>query len=79
MPRVRVSTTVDAELLREARAATGPGTDASVVEAALTAYLRAHRSAEIDNAYAVAYASQPLDTADVWGDLASWQRTMYSA
>ena len=79
MPRVRVSTTVDAELLREARAAHGPGTDASVVEAALTAYLRAHRSAEIDNAYAVAYASQPLDTSDAWGDLASWQRTMYSA
>ncbi len=79
MPRVRVSTTVDAELLREARAAHGPGTDASVVEAALTAYLRAHRSAEIDNAYAVAYASQPLDTSDAWGDLASWQRAMDSA
>lgn len=34
---------------------------------------------KIDDAYAVAYASRPLDTADVWGDLASWQRTMYSA
>ncbi len=34
---------------------------------------------KIDDAYAVAYASRPLDTADVWGDLASWQRTMDSA
>ena len=76
MARVRVSTTVDESLLREARQAHGAGTDASLLEAALTAYLHARRADEIDEAYAAAYDIQSLDTADAWGDLASWHRVM---
>ena len=56
MARVRVSTTVDDSLLARARAVHGDGTDASLVEAALEAMLREHRSAEIDEAYARGYA-----------------------
>ena len=50
----------------------GDHTDASLLEAALTAYLAQHREAEIDAAYAKAYADHPLDEPDAWGDLASW-------
>jgi len=31
------------------------------------------RSAEIDTAYAAAYAEHPLDETDTWGDLASFR------
>lgn len=75
MTRVRVSTTVDADLIAQARAVCG-GSDASLVEAALTTYLREHRRAEIDRAYEKAYAEQPLNTPDAWGDLASFHEAM---
>lgn len=71
MARVRLSTTVDPELLRRARELL-PGSDASLVEAALTALLKEHRRAEIDAAYAAGYAAHPLDEPDEWGDLASF-------
>lgn len=72
MAKVRVSTTVDAELLERARRTHGDSTDASLLEDALKSYLAAHREAEIDAAYATAYSDQPLEAPDEWGDLASW-------
>jgi hypothetical protein len=72
MPRVRVSTTVDQDLLREARQVLAPANDASVLEAALLALLERHREAQIDASYA-AYDEHPLDEPDEWGDLASWR------
>ena len=72
MPKVRVSTTVDADLLARAREVCSGRTDASLVEAALEALLRQHRSAEIDAAYLRAYRDTPVDETDEWGDLASF-------
>ncbi|QGN58731.1 antitoxin MazE5 [Nostocoides sp. HKS02] len=72
MAKARLSTTVDSELLNRARTVHGKHTDASLLEAALTAYLAQHRDAEIDAAYAKAYAEHPIDEPDAWGDLASW-------
>jgi Arc/MetJ family transcription regulator len=72
MPRARISTTVDSELLADARRIHGGASDAELIDDALTALLARHRAAEIDDAYAVAYAAHPLDEPDAWGDLASW-------
>lgn len=72
MSRVRLSTTVDAELLGRARQVHAGTTDASMVEAALEALLREHRAAEVDEAYLRAYREAPADTPDEWGDLASF-------
>lgn len=74
MPKQRLSTTVDTELLSRARSLSPGSTDASVIERALHALLTAHRRAEIDAAYANAYADHPADEADEWGDLASFGR-----
>lgn len=79
MSKVRVSTTVNAELLAAARQAHGPATDSSLLEEALAAYLAAHRSREIDRKYEAAFAAHPLDEPDAWGDLASWHRAMDAA
>lgn len=72
MPKVRVSTTVDADLLARARKVCSGGTDASLVEAALEALLDRHRSAEIDAAYLRAYHETPVGEPDDWGDLATF-------
>jgi hypothetical protein len=72
MPRIRVSTTVDEQLLYEARRVTEAKTDAAVFDEALHALLLRHRAAEVDRAYA-AYDVQPLDEPDEWGDLASFR------
>ena len=72
MPRIRISTTVDADLLAQARERHGGETDAALVDAALRAFLAHHRAAEIDASYA-AYEDQPLSQPDEWGDLASWR------
>lgn len=73
MARVRLSTTVDADLMEAVRHLR-PGTkDAPLVDEALRALLSMHRGAEIDVAYG-AYDHQPLDQPDEWGDLASWRR-----
>jgi hypothetical protein len=69
MPRIRISTTVDGELLTRARAAHGPSTDSSLLESALEALLRHYRDAAIDQQYARAYAEHPMHTRDDWGDL----------
>ena len=72
MAKVRVSTTVDGELLQRARRAHGKSTDASLLQAALEALLATHREAEVDAAYRRGYAEHPVDEPDEWGDLASW-------
>ena len=73
MPRVRLSTTVDSELLAEARRSRVDASDAVVIDEALRALLARHRAAEIDSAYA-AYDRRPLQVEDDWGDLAAFRR-----
>jgi hypothetical protein len=73
MARVRISTTVDQELLASARRARSGLADSALVDEALASLLARHRAAEIDAAYA-AYETLPLEAADEWGDLASFRR-----
>jgi post-segregation antitoxin (ccd killing protein) len=60
MPRTRISTTVDAELLARARTARSGLADSRLIDEALRALLARQRAAEIDASYA-------------WGDLASFR------
>jgi len=78
MTRIRLSTTVDAELLDSARKIRGGNTDAALIDEALAALLARHRSAEVDASYSV-YDKQPIDEPDEWGDLASWRQAAGSA
>jgi hypothetical protein len=71
MPRVRVSTTVDEQLLASARRARAKLSDSALIDEALTALLARHRAGEIDAAYG-AYDTVPLDASDEWGDLESF-------
>lgn len=73
MSRTRLSTTVDATLLSDARGLRSGLTDAALIDEALAALLARHRAAEVDASYA-AYDVHPLDEADAWGDLASFRR-----
>lgn len=73
MARERVSTTVDGDLLAEARAMRDGSTDAALFDAALAALLARHRAASIDASYA-AYEERPIDEPDEWGDLESFRR-----
>lgn len=72
MARMRVSTTVDEQLLKSARQALAPLTDAALLDQALAALLDRHRAAEIDAGYA-AYDEHPLEEPDAWGDLAAFR------
>jgi hypothetical protein len=72
MARVRVSTTVDEQLLTEARRARSELADSALIDEALAALVARNRSALIDAAYA-AYDEYPLDARDEWGDLASFR------
>lgn len=72
MARVRISTTVDEQLLAEARRTHAGVNDAALVDEALAALLARNRAAEIDSAYA-AYDRLPLNAEDEWGDLASFR------
>ena len=72
MARTRLSTTVDAELLADARRARSGVTDAALVDEALRALVARQRAAEVDASYA-AYDAHPLDEPDAWGDLASFR------
>lgn len=72
MSRIRLSTTVDADLLETARNVRSGDTDAAMIDEALQALVARHRNAEIDASYA-AYDDHPLDEADEWGDLASFR------
>jgi hypothetical protein len=73
MARTRISTTVDQALLDGARRARAAASDAELIDEALSALLARDRAAEIDAAYAAAYAEHPLDEPDEWGDLASFR------
>jgi hypothetical protein len=72
MNRIRISTTVDAELLARARRLRSWRTDAAMIDEALAALLARRRAAELDAAYA-AYDARPLEEPDEWGDLASFR------
>jgi hypothetical protein len=72
MARVRISTTVDQQLLAAAREARTGVNDSSLIDEALGALLARNRAVEIDAAYA-AYDRLPLDARDEWGDLASFR------
>lgn len=72
MARIRLSTTVDADLLAQARGIGAGASDATLVDQALRALLARHRAAEIDAAYAV-YDRHPLDVPDQWGSLAAFR------
>jgi hypothetical protein len=68
MARVRVSTTVDEELLASARRLRGGLNDAALLDEALAALHAKHRGAETDERYR-AYDEHPIDEPDDWGNL----------
>ena len=72
MSRVRVSTTVDEQLLTGARRALDGQPDAVVIDEALRSLLLRHRAAQLDAEYA-AYDDHPIEEPDAWGDLASFR------
>ena len=72
MGRIRVSTTVDEDLLAEARSLRRGTTNAALLDDALRALLARHRAATTDASYA-AYDRYPIDEPDAWGDLASFR------
>ena len=72
MARVRISTTVDQQLLEQARQVKVGVPDSALVDDALAAFLARHRAAEVDAAYG-SYDDHPLDEDDVGGDLASFR------
>lgn len=72
MARVRISTTVDEQLLAAARHSHSGVNDSALIDEALGALLARNRAVEIDAAYA-AYERLPLDARDEWGDLASFR------
>jgi hypothetical protein len=78
MSRIRVSTTVDGELLTQARATLGGRTDAALLDEALRALLARHRAVEIDAQY-TAYDEHPLDEPDDWGDLQTFREAAASS
>lgn len=73
MARVRVSTTVDEQLLATARQARGGIPDAALIDEALAALVARNRAAKLDSSYS-GYDEHPIDEADEWGDLASFRR-----
>jgi len=69
---MRVSTTVDEQLLSAARGLGVHHNDAALLDEALRALLARHRAAKIDAAYD-AYDQLPLSEPDEWGDLAAFR------
>ena len=69
---MRVSTTVDEQLLATARGSRPGLADSALIDEALAALLARNRALEVDAAYA-AYDRVPLDADDEWGDLASFR------
>lgn len=69
--RRRVGTTVDGDLLEQARGLQAWDSDAAMMDAALEALAKGHRKAEIDAQYEV-YDRIPMHTPDEWGDLESF-------
>jgi hypothetical protein len=64
-----VSTTVDEELLANARRALPSLPDSALLDRALAALLHQHHASDFD----AAYEKHPLDEDDAWGDLASFR------
>lgn len=77
--RRRVSTTVDADLLRQARSTAPDSTDAALFDRALRSLLADLRRTTIDEAYETAYLTHPVDVTDEWGDLASFNAAAHRA
>lgn len=73
MSRTRLSTTVDHDLLDNARKTRTGASDAELIDEALEALLAKHRAAEIDADYVAAYTAHPIDEPDEWGDLDSFR------
>ncbi len=73
-----MSTTVDEDLLEDARELRSELNDEALLDEALSALLSRHRASEIDASYAV-YHEQPIDEADEWGDLASFRKAAASS
>ena len=63
MSRVRVSTTVDGDLLSEARRIRVQSNDATLIDEALRSFIASNRSSEVDAAYS-AYDQFPIDVPD---------------
>lgn len=76
MTKLRLSTTVDRELLTRARGIDPAGSDASMLEQALLALIDLHRRVEIDALYDKAWSDHPIDEPDEWGDLASFSEAV---
>lgn len=72
MTRVRLSTTVDEQLLEDARKVRKGEPDSIVIDDALAALLARNRSAQVDASYS-AYDEHPLSEEDEWGDLAAFR------
>jgi hypothetical protein len=72
MARVRISTTVDEQLLANARQARSELADSALIDEALGALLARLRGIEVDAAY-TAYDVHPLNERDEWGDLDSFR------
>jgi hypothetical protein len=68
MSRVRVSTTVDGDLLAKARQIRSQSNDATLIDEALRSLITSNRSGEIDATY-LAYDQFPIDEPDDWGSL----------
>jgi hypothetical protein len=75
---VSVRTTVDEQLLAEARRRRSDLPDSALIDEALAALLARNRAVEIDAAYA-AYDRSPLDKSDEWEDLAAFRRAAGSS
>ena len=73
MTRTRISTTVDADLLANARRSHEGMSDSALIDDALAALVARHRATEVDAAYEAAYGAHPIDEADEWGDLGSFR------
>jgi hypothetical protein len=72
MSRVRVSTTVDGDLLDAARRLRSTANDATLLDEALGALVARNRASEIDAAY-LAYDEFPIEESDEWGNLAAFR------
>lgn len=74
MSRIRISTTVDGDLLAEVRRLRPDVNDAILLDEALGALGARHRASEYDAAYA-AYDESPIDEVDEWGSLATFRES----
>jgi hypothetical protein len=72
MSSIRVSTTVDGDLLDAARRLRLNANDATLLDEALGALAARNRASEIDATY-VAYVEFPMDESGEWGDLAAFR------